>query len=54
MVGGDYHGFLISVRRGDSLGFLDLHVLAAAGQFTFTGLGAERLGAAFRAAISFT
>jgi hypothetical protein len=42
------------IRRRDSLGFLDLHILAAAGQLTFTGFGAERLGAAFCAAISFT
>jgi hypothetical protein len=42
------------VGRRDSFRFLRLHFLAAAFQFTFTGLGAERFRAAFRAAISFT
>jgi hypothetical protein len=42
------------VGRRDSFRFLGLHFLSATFQFAFPGFGAERFGAAFRTAVSFT
>jgi hypothetical protein len=42
------------IRGRNGFGFLCFHLFTAAGKFTLAGFGAERLGAAFRTAISFS
>jgi hypothetical protein len=42
------------IRGGDGFGFLHLHFFITAGEFAHAGFGAERFGAAFGAAISFS
>ena len=46
--------YLYLVRGRNRFGFLYLHLFTAAGKFALAGFSAERLGAAFRAAISFS
>jgi hypothetical protein len=42
------------VRGGDGFGFLRFHFFTAAGKLALAGFGAERFGAAFGTAVSFS
>jgi hypothetical protein len=52
--GTSVYSFIFLIRGRNGFGFLHLHVFAAAGKFAFAGFSAERFGAAFGTAVSFS